>query len=383
MGSPSNGPSPQQLNQLARSLIMNNSVEMKQQIFTQTFDPRSVTQLNIIPRNVGLIKGFWVEVTATVTNSGSTTAITPTNFGPANVLSQIVFTDLNNQTRIQTTGWHMEMINTAKARRVYAMAMLTAGMDTPIGYGSNWNVISSTASIAASGGTGTIVMRYWVPLAYSDTDYRGAVYANVINATMNLQLTPNPSAVVASGDSTLACYAGNTGAITSMTVTVYQVYMDQIPVGKGGPVLPILDLSTIYELKNTTFTSVTVGQDFPMQYTNFRDFLSTFAVYYNGSARAAGTDVNYWALQSANFTNIFKLNPYLIALQSRNTIWTDFPLGVYYFNSRQKPIATTQYGNMELILNPSTAGATAYVAVGYEDFGMVNTLTQAGSLPAA
>ncbi len=197
---------------------------------------------------------------------------------------------------------------------------------------------------------------------------------------------PCPTPVKPSaGDTTLGVYkaAAGAGANTSTTITVYQDYLDQIPYGAQGPILPILDLSTIYELKQTIFTSMTAGQDFPMQYSNFRDFLSTMVVYFNGTARVAGADINYWALQSANFTNIWKMEPSLVALRTRQLITTDYPLGVYYFGSRNKPIATTQYGNMELILNSITAGASAYALVAYEDFALVNTITQAGSLPAS
>ncbi len=61
----------------------------------------------------------------------------------------------------------------------------------------------------------------------------------------------------------------------------------------------------------------------------------------------------------------------------------DMPPGTYYFSSREKPISTVQYGNMQLILNAITAGAGAYVSVGFEDFALVNTLNMAGSLAAS
>jgi hypothetical protein len=376
--------SPDQINIIARNMISAQSVRMTQQIFSQTVVPANQSVINIVPRNVGLIMGFWVKITATVTNTGSVTAITPTNFGAANVLSQVQFTDLNNNVRIQTPGWHMNFLNSIKARMRFGAAFTAASADDSgvVAYGANWTVNSLTASIAASG-TGTINQWYYVPLAYSDGDYRGAIYANVVNATMNLQLTVNPAPVVASGDSTTAVYTGNTGTISSLTATVYQDYLDQLPFGKNGPILPIIDLSTSYEVKQTTFTAIVAANDFPMQYSNFRQFLSTFAVYYNGSARAAGTDINYWALQSANYTNLWKIEPALAALKSRQLLQTDFPLGTYYFGSRAKPISTNQYGNMELVLNASTAGAGAYCLIGYEDFAYVNTITQAGSLPAS
>jgi hypothetical protein len=103
-----------------------------------------------------------------------------------------------------------------------------------------------------------------------------------------------------------------------------------------------------------------------------------------GGIRGVGLDVNYWALQSANFTNIWKKEPGLVALeQSRLAINDDFPPGVYYFGSREKPISTLQYGNMQLILNPITAAAGAYLLVGTEDFALVQALSTAGSLAAS
>lgn len=377
----------EQVNGIARQMIAAQSQRMIQQISSQTVVPANNPQITINPRMVGMIMGFWVKVVATVANStGGGVAITPTNFGAANVLTAIQFNDLNNNVRVQTTGWHLNFLNTVKGKMPYGTAIVNAsedGINATGGYGNNWTVISQTASIADAG-TGTVTMWYYVPLAYSDGDYRGAVYANVTNATMQLYLTFNPTPVAAStGDTTTAMYTAVAGAgsITSATVTIYQDYLDQIPYGPQGPILPLLDLSTIYELKSTIFNSITAANDFYMQYGNFRAFLSTFAVYYNGSSRGVGADINYWALTAANMTKIWQIEPALVALRSRGQIRTDFPRGVYYFSSRNKPINTQQYGNMQLTLNAITAGAGSYVLIGWEDFSKVNQVTAAGSLP--
>lgn len=369
---------PHALNMMARSAVLANSVEMTQQIYSNVITPASQNIVNIAPRNVGLIKGFLVEVVATIANPTGATA-NLTDFNAANILSNISFTDLNNNIRINTAGWHLAFLASAKSRRVFGSSVAT---DSPIKYGSNWTVIAANATIAASG-TGTVTMLYWVPLAYSDDDLRGAVYANVVNATMNLQLTINPQIGVASGDSTLAVYTGNPATCSSAAIKVWQVYLDQLPIGKSGPILPLFDLSTVYELKNTNFTGLSSGQDFPMPYANFRNFLSTFVVYNNGGTRTNGSDLNYWALQSANFTNIFQVSPRVAALRSRREITTDFPLGTYYFGHRAKPINTVQYGNMQLVANPAgTVNAGAQFLVGYEAFALANTISGAGSLPA-
>lgn len=400
MSTTSSAPNPATLNAAARAYIKQLAVNMRQNIFQQVFTASgtqnlSTTQpvITVPPRNVGLIKGFWVKLQANIHN-GSGVQINLSDFGPANLLSQIQFNDLNNNTRIQTTGWHLAIINAIKARRPFGTALVrTTGFDSPINFGANWTQQISAPATIAAGADGTVTMWFWVPLAYSNDDLRGAVYANVLNATMQLNLSPNPSPVVANGaDSTSAVYVGAAAGsvalsvISSMTVTVYQHYLDQIPMGKGGPILPILDLATIYELKNTLQTAVVANNDFPIQYSNYRDFLSTVAIFVNtgaGGIRGVGADINTWALQAANFTNIWKLEPGLIAMDLRNHLQTDLPPGAYYFGSREKPISTNQYGNQQLVLNAATAGAGAYLLMGYEDFALVQTLSTAGSLPAS
>jgi len=392
--------SPAQLNSIARQLIKARAVKMTQPIFSQTYTASGTGNISssqpvvtVNPRNVGLIKGFWVKIAATITN-GSAVVINLADLGPSNLLSQIQFNDLNNNTRIQTTGWHINFLNSMKARRAFGSSLVrTTGFDTPENYGANWTgQISAPATIAAAA-TGAVTMWYWVPLAYSDDDLRGAVYANVVNATMQLNLTFNTTPVVANAtDATSALYVGAAAGSTALavisaaTVTVYQSYLDQLPVGNGAVILPVLDLATIYDIKNTAVTAVVANQDFPIQYANFRDFLSTTMIYVNTAAtgaRGVGADINYLALQSANFTNIWKKDTGLIALETRNHLGSDLPPGCYYFGSREKPISTVQYGNMQLVLNAITAGAGAYALMGYESFALVQTLNMAGSLAAS
>lgn len=374
----------QQQNLIARQMIASQAINMTQQIYTNTFNPANGNVVNIQPRYVGLIKGFWVKVALSVTNAAGSTA-TLTGLGAANALSVIQFNDLNNNVRINTSGWHLHFINTV--RQGYPFCATDALNTYPVAYGNTFNTnISAPATIAASG-TGTINMWYWVPLAYSNVDLRGAIFANVVNATMNLQLTVNPNPFVASGDATTAIYSGNAGSITSATITVYQNYYDQLPTIQGNNgasiLLPILDMQTMYELKNTNITGITANQDFPIAYSNFRDFLSTVAIFDNGGTLSAGTDINYWALQTANYTNIFKCEPKLVTNWTRQRITEDFPAGMYYFDHRDKPISTVQYGNMELILNASTVNTNAVCLMGYEDFALTNVIAGAQSLAPA
>jgi hypothetical protein len=395
-----NGPSPAQINAQARTLINALAVPREQQIFNSAYTASGTANIsntqpvvNIQPRMVGLIRGFIVKVSATITN-GSAVQIDLTDFGPSNLLSQIQFQDLQNNTRIQTPGWHLAALNTAKQRRPYSTSLVReTGFSYPINYGANMAGQIGAAATIPAGGSAVINMWWYVPLAYSEKDLRGAVYANVVNATMQLNLTFNALPVVDSGaDATQAVYQGDVAGSTALavisaaTVTVYQDYLDQLPVGQQGVILPPLDLATIYDIKQTLLTAIVAGQDFPVQYANFRDFLSTHVIYVNtaaGGVRGNGSDINYWALQSANFTNIWKRNPDRIAQMVRNTLQVDPPPGMYYFSSRERPISTQQYGNMELVLNALTAGTGAYLLFATEAFAMLNNVVGAGSLAAS
>lgn len=380
---------PQQLNSLQRQAILTQSVEMTQQIFSQTFTPATQNVINIVPRNVGLIKKFIIEITGTFTDASGASDATITDFGLANVLQQAIFTDLNNNTRIQTSGRHLHLINNAKERKSYATAIQ---QDTAFGTGISWGTTSFTSPLVHGAGAKSFRMVYEVPLAYSDHDLRGAIYANVVNAVMNLQLTLATSGTAFADvtlDTTNAVYSVAAAGLATCTfdtatVTVYQVYLDQLPVGNQGVILPVLDLSTIYELKTSKFTPLSAGSDFQLPYANFRDFLSTAIVYNNSGTTgrlATGADINYLALQSANFTNLWKIDPLLAAQFANRALNVSLPNGTYYFDHRRKPISTTQYGNMELIINPITAGAGSYVFVMWEDFALQNTLASAASLP--
>lgn len=380
MNSPMTPAQMMMVNQQQRAAVLANAIEMKQTVFSKSIDPSAENVVNIAPRNVGLIKGFIISITGTIKNTSADTGSTRTQFGSANLLRQIKFSDLNNNERVSVPGWHLATLNSARQGWAYGGVYAN---DLAMGYGDNWNV-NAGASALAFGEESEVRHIYYLPLAYSGDDLRGAIYAAVVSATMNLQLTINDTPL--GTDKVSAIYNGGAGgwkAGTKVDVEVTQVYLDQLPVINGGPVLPIMDLNNIYELKQTTLTGVTANQDFAVPYSNFRDFLSTTVIYNNGNELNSGSDVNYWALTSANFTNIFKLKPEIVALEARQIFMADPPKGVYYFNHRSRPISTISFGNMELNLNAGTVNANAALLVGFEAFAQTNQLVSnaASSLP--
>lgn len=350
--------------------------------------PGSVLTVQL--RNVGLVKRLLVKITATVT-AGAVSAQNLTALGLANLVSNFTFTDLANNTRINTTGWHLVALSSVKRRRVWGSAATT---DTPLGYGNIYNrTVFAPSSIAALGSS-PIVMYYEVPFAFSDHDLRGIIFSDVTQAQMQLAITLNPGMFVASGaDATSAMYqsaGADLATLSNVTLQVFQNYLDQGPMGKNPqsgqlvPLLPALDIGTAYMLNNTNTPLPVVNTDNGVAFTNARQFQSLTFIYDNAGTLNIGTDVNSFAVMSANLVPIIRYDPITAALFGRNTIGDDFPRGMYYFDFRDRPIDTNQYGNMVFIFNPSSvSGASATGLIGWESFGFIGLVNQGGSLPMA
>lgn len=397
-----------QANSAARQAVLQNSIESLQLIANQSgLSPATQNVVNIAPRNVGLIRGFYVHVATTFT-TGITTTLTRTTLGPANLLQLVTFNDLSNQQRINSQGWYLPYLDTQRRRNQSFSAELAtgvpasaaSGVDTPLGLsanftsalglaGTNTPIMSCPATIAPSTSNNVIDMWYYIPLSYTDRDLRGGIYAGVVNSVMNLQLTFNSASfqVASTADPTLAVFqsSGAVNAITGQTWSyeIYQDFLDQLPFSSSGPILPFQDLSWSYILNTTFFTAMQVGQDYPIPFPNFRNIQSVTAFYDNGGSLNAGQDINYLALQSANYTNIFKCSPAMAAILTRNILHVDMPKGGYYFDFRRKPLSTVQYGNLNLVINPATVTSAlgpSQFLVGFEQLAMQNQVVGAGSI---
>jgi hypothetical protein len=393
-----------QANAAARQAVLQNSIEALQLIYSQSaINPATQSVVNIAPRNVGLIRGFYVNIGFQFTTPATLTW-TRTTLGPANLLQLVTFNDLSNQQRINVAGWYLPSLDTQRRRYPsFASALATgvpasqaSGTDTPLGFeanvktnfsGASIPVMSAPATLAASTAY-NIDMWYYVPISYTDRDLRGAIYAGVVNSVMNLQVTFNANNffVGSTTDPTLAGYQASAALVapTSQTwsVQVYQDFLDQLPFSNQGPVLPFQDLSWSYLLNTTFFTGMSASQDYPIPFPNYRNIQSMSLFYDNGGVLNPGTDINYLALQSANYTNIFKVSPAMQSILTRAILQVDMPLGGYYFDFRKKPLSTVQYGNLSLVVNPSSV-VTTYTPqflVGFEQLAQQSQVVGAGSI---
>lgn len=385
----------QNANATASALVRATSVDMWQQIFGQSINPLTQVNLNVPIVNVGLVKGFLVKVQAQIKNNGGANTLTLTPFGASNLLSMLTFTDLNNTIRIQTTGWHLGIVNSAKQPLVFGGSY---SPNVPVGYGNNFTVQSAPNTIAP-GATANVQFYFYVPLAYSPQDLTGAMFAATINAQATLQLTVNNAPTVGPGggaaDPTNAVYSGDatagTGWTGNMTVTVWQNYYDQLPRYAAGQqpasspygpyILPQIDLSNIYMMQYSAFSGLVPLNNFNVPFANYRTFMSTVLVYDNFGVLNAGSDVNFFALLASNTTALFNYGPNEVALFARSIFMTDTPKGVYYFDHRKSPIQTLNFGNMNLAIQPSAVTAGASLLAGWEMIANVSQVQFASALP--
>lgn len=374
-----------QQNMMARQAILASAREMWQITNTNTVAAPIVgVPQNIALRNIGMAKRLLLEVTGTVAASGAETQ-NLTKWGLANVLSQVIVTDLANYNRIQTTGWHLFTLASMRRSGPYGAAYST---DSPVNMGSN--LLVNNASTGITSGTGAKPFRifYELPLAYGDNDLRGAIYSAVVNATWQVSYTINPNFFqTTTGDPTNSVYQSSTaalGVLSNVVVKTHQIYLDQLPFAQNGqPILPYFDLATGYLVQNSTLSNpAAVGQDYPIQYPNFRSILSATLQIDNGGQQLPGTDLNYIGIQAANLTFLMQVDPFAVSLKARNSMGVDLPPGNYVLDTRAAPINTTAYGNMQIVLNQSTVNAGYAVGIGWEMLAIINSVAGASSLPA-
>jgi hypothetical protein len=387
---------PRAVNLAARRLILNGGV-LGGQYFPPAIDvwqpqnpilpssPGPGSVLTFYLRNVGLVKRLWIRFKATVTAGASSTQ-TLTPIGLANLVSNVTFFDLGNNQRINTTGWHLTALASAKRRRIFGAAYTT---DTPLGMSNVNNRIMYAPTTISANGNSEIDFVLEIPFVKNDQDLRGAIMADVTQATMQVQITLNPNMFVSStADPTLAMYqsgGSDLASLSNLSVQMYQNYLDMLPRNpqSGAPILPALDIGTAYLLNSTSSGLPVANQDNGVAFINARSYESVFFVYdNNGTLNVNGTDLNYVALQSANLTNILNLDGRALGMMCRTFLGADFPKGMYYLDFRGRPVDTNQFGNMQLVINPaSVGGSSAVFLMGWEAFGVIGLVNQGGSLP--
>lgn len=306
--------------------------------------------------NVGIGTSLDLVVEATVNHD---TNFTASPRAPFNLLDRVKVTDYDGTDRINCSGYQLFLNRTVRQNanelngyhNTQARAQTFALPNVPL-----------TAD-------GTMRFCLTVPLAYEpESDLRGALLMQTATGECFLNIDFNSNIVGTDDDSV---YSAGTTSVTGIYVTVYQNYLNPLAVGNQVP-LPMLDLSTVYELNGSLKSSddISAGVQKLLNYPNVRTVLGTYIEYVNGGVMQAGsTDVTDMQLIANGNTVIKEWGPYDYAHEVRQQIGCDLPVGSYYISSRARPIETQLYGNVQLAFRPAAVSAgNTYLGVMYEAF---------------
>lgn len=362
--------SPAQQNQMARQAIFSQATPIIQRInapITVANVASGNNTISINPLNIGFLRRFLVEVTATIANPGTTTVTLSPN-GIDNLLTNITFNDFTGNPRHNCSGRALSYVEAAKYGRIPGAALAS---DTASGFGSNIQSDYAPATIAA-GGNATVSRVFEVPIMVDTGRFMaGGLWLGVNNQSTLLKLTLNANPVPIGGDPLLAVYTGaatTAGSITSATVTVSQDYWNFGPSlmdpKTGMPILPTQDVSTAYMITETSSgMTFAAGQAASWNFPTFSKLLGTYLTYDNGNALNAGTDVSLLALVVSNYSIIKQFSPKLLDRLTRDVSRASYPAGTYALMSRMHPLDVSQYPSLQLQFTPSSVQSGAYALI--------------------
>src|ERR1700730_6293114 len=207
-----------QANDAIRKAWLSSSAPLIQAVAfaAPTYAAGSATTVNMLGSATGLIRKFYLVVTGTL-NATSGVFLPTAPFGITNLLSNITFTDLNTRVRHNTTGAHMHMIQAARRGWIPGMALMSGAVTDSdqayvnavgasyaainwgvqgLGTAATWPPTGFLANSAPNLVTPVAKNFQWtweIPVAYTDTDLRGCIWANQVTANNLLSCTINPN----------------------------------------------------------------------------------------------------------------------------------------------------------------------------------------------
>lgn len=345
-----------------------------------------------IPQNTGLVTGFLLKIDAVVKNESTTEAMTLTPHGTANLLKNVEYFDQNNNQRINSSGWLLNVINSIRGGEPFLEADVTDSKT----FGDNFKVLLHPQTIAPET-SATVRMYFYIPLAVSAiSDLRGAVLANTIGSQQRLNLTfpRNNEAFVATGANAVgAVYTGGTGSFESFEFQIYQHYYDQLPrvttqdeanwfgLGVGSFIVPLQSLGTFYKIEGKTVSGLASDAEVVVQYGSQYKYLSTTFLLDNGGVLNTGSDIEFVTQRSSSQVNLNKVDPITLAGKARRLLkGSDLPKATYFISNYARPVYTLTYGQFDLVVKTKTVAENARLLVGLEYVVESQVLVNAGTL---
>lgn len=360
-----------QTNAIMRAALLQSAPRMRKLLgnFTQGGSLGGTTRVKLF--NVGITTKLIIDVVATVDIAVATATLSPK--APFNLINRVKLTDYDGTDRVNCSGYQLWVAQCVRNEAIvgYNNQSQTAVLTSPL---------VPTAVAAGS----TFRFQLEVPLAYSDTDLRGALLTQTavgeayLNLDWNTLFYQNGNA-----DAVLNGAATTTASNVSINVNVEQEFL--LPQNVGGQVpLPAIDLMTVYELAGAlkSADNLAVNSEKLINYPNVRSVIGAYFNYVNnGIMNAATTDVSKLRL-IANGNNVLREYSATSKLFDQRRFLTpdgDIRAGTYFESHRARPIETALYGNVQYGFTPSAVTTTTYAP--YLEVMFESFYTKGSTLP--
>lgn len=351
--------SPFQMNMMARMNLLQTGISMIKRIQPVRGDMGS--QLKIPLLRMGIMTGVMLHFTVPV---NITAAATASPVAPWNIAQQVTYNDFAGTQRTRTNGFQLWAAQSMKQGDALSVA---PQMDYPGAGDSGPALVYDTNIISQPVATGEKEIRFsiYVPMAYDpSSDLTGAVLTqtNVGEHYITVDLARG---LVGADPWVYPYTAGTVASAGQVTVEAYQMYIQ--PQNMSAENLPVIDLSTVYGFEGAyqTTANIASGQPTYINYPNNRSILSTLLTFENGTAFTPnGADLDQITIVANSNTNFKEMTPRLVREIMRNMINSDLPPGNYYLGSRQQPILTQLYANVQakMDVKEAKAGVTQFVS---------------------
>jgi hypothetical protein len=355
-----------QANYQQRMAFLTYGKRMRKELATVTEAVGGTSRVQLF--NVGVLTKLLLEVTVDIT-IGTAIAV-PSAFAPWNLIRRLKVQDYDGTDRVNLSGFQLWVLNSVRNKQFYG------------GNNQSGAAVFTNPVVPTAVANGQIRFFIEVPIAFDVDnpdmklqDTRGAIMSQTNVGQMFLNIDWNTSLYgngnidsVYAGAATTTVVGQNASPIT---LTVWQDFIMPQPIpGTNSVPLPLADLQTVYELAGGVRSNdnLAVGAEKLLDLPNVRSVIGSYFNYVTGGAVAQGNLSELRLIVNGN--QIFQDNTELSQLfTQRQFLNTDLVAGAFFYNSRQTPIQTAIYGNVQAGLTPAVvSGGNQYVEIMYESF---------------
>lgn len=350
-----------QQNILLRQQLLGSAPSMRKNLGAFTGIQGGTTRIKLF--NVGVTTRILLDVS--MQYDVVTASVSPTLKAPFNVMNRVKLTDFDGTDRVNSSGYQLFVLNSVRRRMQYGY---NNGSAIPV-------LTSPTTGSGLVGAARQLNFQIEIPLAFDpQSDLRGALLTQTAVGEAYINIDWNNVLVSATGDAD-AVFSSATGSLAnvSFNVSAFQEYL--LPQTINGQVpLPTFDLMTVYEFAGAlkSADNIAVNSEKLFNYPNVRSVIGAYFNFVNGGVlNPATTDV-------AKFRVIANGNNVLKEYNARDKLFeqriymvdgSDLRPGTYFEPTRQKPIETALFGNVQYGITPLVVNAgNTYYEVAFESF---------------